>query len=139
MIKREKTRKTRKKWRLASLAASGGGVCGSRGGGRGQYPPPPLLAMPGVNSDGRDDKVDNHQNVFVVWLAMPYIGLTYEKTKCILRFMSTNVSQCVLKNSDIVGKSDRQKSFNSESCERNDERNVFQLTSDLANAMKGEE
>ena len=41
MIKREKTRKNPKKWRLASLAASGGGVCGSRGVG-GTTPHPPI-------------------------------------------------------------------------------------------------
>ena len=42
MIKREKTRKNPKKWRLASLAASGGGggVCGSREGVGGSTPHP---------------------------------------------------------------------------------------------------
>ena len=41
MIKREKTRKNPKKWRLASLAASGGG--GSAALGRGVVPPTPPI------------------------------------------------------------------------------------------------
>ena len=54
MIKREKLEKTRKKWRLASLAASGGGGGGSEALGRGvggvvPPPPPPLLAMPAMD------------------------------------------------------------------------------------------
>ena len=41
MNKREKTRKNPKK-------NGGGGVCGSREGGRGVVPPTPLLAMPDI-------------------------------------------------------------------------------------------
>ena len=55
MIKREKTRKNPKKWRLASLAASGGGgVCGSRGVG-GSTPHPPYWRCL-VGSKGEDSK-----------------------------------------------------------------------------------
>ena len=47
MIKREKTRKNPKKWRFASLAASGGGSAAL--GWVGGSTPHPLLAMPGVD------------------------------------------------------------------------------------------
>ena len=43
MIKREKTRKNPKKWRLASLAASGGGGSAALGRGvGGSTPTPPI-------------------------------------------------------------------------------------------------